>query len=307
MRELSLFSGVGGGLLGSLLLGWTPIGYVEINEYCQRVIAQRITDGVLPVAPIFTDVREFVQSGAAAQYRGFADVVSGGFPCQPFSQAGKRKGADDERNMWPATIDTLRAVRPRYVFLENVPGLLWSGYFGRIVGDLAESGYDCRWRILSAAEVGAPHKRDRLWIVGHSVSDGRRKGWNGNRQHGQYEPDATGEYATSLGDTAGARLSYRRSAQMGEPETQPQPERSSSSSVAHPDCARLAQSGADRSEPQVASTQPCGDRGQWWAVEPDVGRVAHGVVSRVDRLRAIGNGQIPLVAATAWHLLTCDT
>lgn len=167
MRELSLFTGAGGGLLGTHLLGWTPIGYVEFNEYCQRVIRQRIDDGILPVAPVFTDVREFVQSGAAREYRGFADVVTGGFPCQPFSAAGKQLGADDPRNMWPATIDIVNAVRPRYCFFENVAALLNSGYFGTIVGDLAKSGYCVRWKILSAAELDAPHRRDRLWIVAH--------------------------------------------------------------------------------------------------------------------------------------------
>jgi len=97
VNELSLFSGAGGGLLGTHLLGWKHIGYVEFNDYCQRVIAARIKDGILDNAPIFTDVCQFVQSGAAQQYRGFADVVTAGFPCQPFSVAGKRAGADDER------------------------------------------------------------------------------------------------------------------------------------------------------------------------------------------------------------------
>lgn len=165
MNELSLYSGVGGGLLGTHLLGWNVKGYVEINDYCQRVLAQRIADGYLPVAPIFNDVRKFIQSGAAAQYRGFIDVVTAGFPCQPFSAAGRRKGADDDRNLWPETIEVVRIVRPRYCFFENVRGLLSSGYFGKIIEDLAESGYRIRWRILSAAEVGAPHRRERLWIV----------------------------------------------------------------------------------------------------------------------------------------------
>jgi len=178
MRELSLFTGAGGGLLGSKLLGWETIGYVEINEYCQQVIAQRIKDGHLPAAPIFTDVREFVESGSAREYRGFADVVTGGVPCQPFSVAGKRAGSGDERNLWPATLDAIRAVRPRYAFLENVPGLLSaqelgvgdgsvdSGrYFGTILRELADCGYDARWRVLSAADVGANHLRKRLWVV----------------------------------------------------------------------------------------------------------------------------------------------
>jgi site-specific DNA-cytosine methylase len=97
MNELSLFTGAGGGLLGTHLLGWKPCGYVEFNPYCQKVIAQRIKDGFLPIAPIFTDVREFIKSGAARQYRGIAQVVSAGFPCQPFSSAGKQLGADDPR------------------------------------------------------------------------------------------------------------------------------------------------------------------------------------------------------------------
>jgi DNA (cytosine-5)-methyltransferase 1 len=173
MRELSLFSGAGGGLLGTHLLGWRPVGYVEIDDYCQRVIAARIRDGILPAAPIFGDVKAFNCDGYAAAYSGLVDVVTGGFPCQPFSLAGKRQGAADERNGWPATIECLRVVRPEWALLENVPGLLTSGYFGTILGDLAESGFDCRWRILSAAEVGAPHRRDRLWIVAHN-DDNRR-------------------------------------------------------------------------------------------------------------------------------------
>lgn len=237
MRYLSLFTGVGGGDLAfQHLLGWECVGYVEWDQYCQRVIAQRIEDGVFDSAPIFGDVREFVQSGAAAEYRGVADVVTGGFPCQPFSVAGKRKGADDPRNMWPATIAAVRQVRPRYCFFENVPGLLSSGYFGTIVNDLAESGYSVRWRRLSAAEVGAPHKRDRLWIVAHANS-------------GRCEQRDKGQRAISV--TKSERV-----------------------------------------------------QGAWWCVEPGLDRVAHGVADRTNRLKAIGNGIVPAVAATAWHLLT---
>ena len=168
MRELSLFSGVGGGLLGTLLLGWMPVGYVEFNDYRQRVIAQRIKDKILPNAPIFGDIRAFIDQGYAASYTGLVDVVTAGFPCQPFSTSGKRLGKRDKRNMWPATIECINVVRPKYALLENVPGLLFSGYFGTILGDLAESGYDARWRILSSAEMGAPHRRDRVWIVAYN-------------------------------------------------------------------------------------------------------------------------------------------
>src|SRR3990167_11417581 len=98
MRELSLFSGAGGGLLGSKLLGWNCVGYVESNEYCQKVLRQRIADGFLDAAPIFGDIRKFISEGYAASYQGMVDVVTAGFPCQPFSISGKGFGKDDHRN-----------------------------------------------------------------------------------------------------------------------------------------------------------------------------------------------------------------
>ena len=265
MRELSLFSGAGGGLLGTHLLGWRPVGYVEFNDYCQRVIRQRIIDGILPNAPIFGDIRAFVSEGYAASYQGMVDVITGGFPCQPFSNAGKQLGADDPRNMWPATIECLRIIRPRYALLENVPGLVTSGYFGTIMGDLAQGGFDCRWRILSAAELGAPHQRDRLWIVACTNQERWRwRSWEGQKQDG-----------------------------WGQSEN-------CCKNVPHTDHARLEE--RERcTEARWARTTI--DGRDWWAVEPELGRVATGVAHRVDRLKAIGNGQVPAVVAAAWHLL----
>lgn len=174
LNELSLFSGAGGGLLGTKLLGFNHIGYVEINDYCQRIIRQRIEDGILDRAPIFRDIRSFIGEGFAESYTGLVDIITAGFPCQPFSLAGNQKGKNDDRNMWPETIKCIRIVRPKSVLLENVPGLLANEYGRTIFRDLAESGYLCRWRILSAAEVGAPHKRDRLFIVAHASGSRRR-------------------------------------------------------------------------------------------------------------------------------------
>lgn len=165
-KELSLFSGIGGGLLGTKLLGWKTIGYVENNPYCQTILQARIKDGMLDDAPIFGDITEFI-SEYAKSYAGYTDVITAGFPCTPFSVAGKQKADADARNGWPATIRVIRAVKPRWVLLENVPGLLAKshGYFGQILGELAESGYTCRWDCVRASDVGAPHKRERLWIV----------------------------------------------------------------------------------------------------------------------------------------------
>lgn len=172
MNELSLFSGAGGGLLASKLLGWKTVGYVEYEDYCQRVIRARINDGYLDEAPIFSDIRTFLSEGYAESYKGMVDVVTAGFPCQPFSTAGKRQGEDDERNMWPQTIEVIRAIRPRFAFLENVSGLLGFEYIRRIFGDLAESGFNARWDVLGTSAVGGDCSRKRIWIMACSKEIG---------------------------------------------------------------------------------------------------------------------------------------
>ncbi len=176
MNELALFAGAGGGLLATKwLLGWRTVCYVEYADYPVKVIKARIKDGLLDDAPIWGDVRTF----DGKPWRGCVDIITAGFPCQPFSIAGKGKAENDDRNMWPDTIRVIREVRPAWCLLENVTGLLSAshGYYGQILADLAESGYDARWRVLSAAEVGAPHKRDRLWIVAYTERWPNRTSW----------------------------------------------------------------------------------------------------------------------------------
>jgi len=171
VRELSLFTGAGFGVLGTKLLGWRTIGYVEVNDYCQRIISQRIRDGIFDPAPVFGDVRDFIFSGAAQEYEGVTDVLTAGFPCQPFSKAGKNRGANDDRNLFPELLRIIRTVRPKNLLLENVPNLLAHEYIRTIFGELAALGYDCRWDCISAADCGAPHKRDRLWIFAERRPD----------------------------------------------------------------------------------------------------------------------------------------
>jgi DNA (cytosine-5)-methyltransferase 1 len=307
MRELSLFTGAGGGLLASHLLDWTPIGYVEYDDYCQRVIAARIRDGILPNAPIFGDIRAFNRDGYAAAYQGLVDVITAGFPCQPFSVAGKRAAGNDERNMWPATIECVRMVRPRFAFLENVPGLLTTGYFERILCDLSESGYSVRWRCLSAIELGAPHKRDRLWIVAHAQGERARGIPVRSRRQDKTSTDVDG-----MGANVAHTDQERRHGWAGAQWTERRPEPAHGSqhagdmenSQCQPDRPQEERQEIDRQD-APRSTSGIGGSG-WWTTEPAVGRVADGVAHRVDRLRAIGNGQVPAVAATAWRLLTAD-
>jgi DNA (cytosine-5)-methyltransferase 1 len=166
MYELALYAGAAGGLLASKwLLGWRTVCYVEYDAFCIEVLKARIRDGLLDNAPIWDDARTF----DGRPWRGCVDIVTAGFPCQPFSAAGRQLAGDDPRNMWPDTVRILREVRPRWAFLENVPTLLAGshGYFGRVQQDLAEIGYAARWDCIPASAVGADHRRDRLWIVVH--------------------------------------------------------------------------------------------------------------------------------------------
>jgi len=173
--ELALFAGAGGGILGGVLSGWRTICAVEFDSYCREVLLRRQRDGMLPLFPIWDDVRTFGRenetSGPFVEEIGRLAatedlVVTAGFPCQPYSAAGKRQGESDERNLWPDTIRIVREVGPRFIFLENVPGLVCFDYFGQILGDLGEAGFDAEWDVVSAAEVGAPHLRKRLWVFG---------------------------------------------------------------------------------------------------------------------------------------------
>jgi DNA (cytosine-5)-methyltransferase 1 len=173
-----------------LSLPWRTRCAVEIAPYARRILLARQRDGILPAFPIWDDIRTF----DGRPWRGHIDVISAGFPCTPFSVAGKREAGDSDKNMWP---DTIR--RPKHLLLENVPGLLAQshGYMHTILGDLAESGYDCRWDCIPASALGANHQRDRLWIVANHHSANLR-----------HEPGRrSGESLQSMATQRGGRLS----------------------------------------------------------------------------------------------------
>ena len=162
MNGLDLFSGIGG--LTSALMPWVrPVAYCEIDRFCQAVLLSRMADGRLPVAPIWDDVARL----GAAQLPP-VDIIYGGFPCQDLSCAGNGAGLAGERSGLFFEVEGLaREIRPRFVFLENVPAIRTRGA-DVVVGRLAGLGYDCRWGVLSAFDVGAPHLRERWWLLAHA-------------------------------------------------------------------------------------------------------------------------------------------
>jgi len=252
LNELALFAGAGGGLLGTRLLGWKTVCYVERDPYCIEILKARISEGCLDDSPIWDDVRTF--DGRA--WRGVVDVVSAGFPCQPFSSAGRRRAGGDSRNMWPDTIRIIREVRPTWALLENVTGLLHGthGYFGRVLQDLAQSGYYAQWGCLPASALGAPHRRDRLWIVGYAL---RHDGESLPRPAAKDRDLGEKQLLTTPATWLGVRADWSREVFRASDELPP----------------RLC-------------------------------RVDDGLAHRVDRLRAIGNGQVPAVVRAIWSRLT---
>jgi len=290
MNELALFAGAGGGILGGKLLGWRTVCAVEWEPYPASVLMQRQHDGILAPFPIWDDVRTF----DGLPWRGVVDVVSGGFPCQDISAAGKGAGIDGERSgLWREMARIIGEVQPRFVFVENSPLLVGRG-LTRVLCDLAEMGFDARWGVVGASDVGAPHRRERCWIVAHAA---------GKQHEGAPHAERWKAGPKLLADAEGER---RREA--GELRHEQPEERTT--------CGRegLADANGKRQQELHAAALASearqhpwgvveGWREGWWATEPDVGRVADGVAARVDRLKALGNGQVPQCAAAAWRLL----
>lgn len=289
MNELALFAGAGGGILGGKLLGWRTVCAVEREPYAASVLAQRQNDGILPAFPIWDDVCTF----DGKPWRGIVNVVSGGFPCQDISLAGTGKGLDGERSgLWAEMARVIDEVRPQYAFVENSPALTSRG-LGRVLGDLAALGFDARWGVLGASDVGAPHRRERIWIVAHA--NGMRKLQpQGSQQEQRGWPS---DCCKDVSDTDSHKHQSEPHARSGQGQAS-----GSAELPCHTNGTGLAQWKGQRCDHGAELAATLG--ADWWAVEPDLGRVANGVAARVDRLKAIGNGQVPQCAAQAWRLLT---
>jgi DNA (cytosine-5)-methyltransferase 1 len=299
VNELALFAGAGGGILGGKLLGWRTVCAVEWEPYPASVLVARQNDGLLPSFPIWDDVQTF----DGKPWRGIVDVVSGGFPCQDISSAGKGAGINGERSgMWREMARIIHEVQPRFAFVENSP-MLTSRGLGTVLGDLASMGFNARWGVLGAADVGANHQRDRIWIVakrrGHVpyAQHNRIRRWE-QQQESIKEKTRKLAYSAKLfsngcDNNSGVSLEHKE-----------EPEFRNNSWTKNVSYSNVSQQQRGRVSSGIQSKNPYACDSRWWETEPNVGRVADGVASRVDRLKAIGNGQVPLCAAEAWRILS---
>ena len=286
LKTFHLFAGAGGGILADLLLGHIPVGACEIEEYPREVLLARQRDGILPSFPIWDDIRTL----DGGPWKGKVDVVCGGFPCQDISAAGKGAGIAGARSgLWGQMARFICEVSPRFVFVENSP-MLTSRGLGTVLGDLAAMGYDARWCVLGACDAGAPHKRDRIWILAtdtESTGTGQdKRGIRGLPKRCCARPEGMGGEAESEGwwHTDPADI-HDTTSERG--------------------CSRDAcrENAEDAREQRSGEGEDAGGLEEW-NFKPLVGRVAHGVASRVHRLKAIGNGQVPQCAALAWRILS---
>jgi DNA (cytosine-5)-methyltransferase 1 len=291
LNVLDLFSGIGGFSLGLESVGpFRTLAFCEREPYCQAVLRKHWPD-----VPIFDDVRTIPTDGL-----GRVDIIVGGFPCQPWSQAGEQRGAADDRDLWPEMASLIEKLQPRWAICENVRGFV-SQPMGleRSLSDLESLGYQAVAFIIPACAVDAPHRRDRVWIIAHANIEG--------------EPvctvNARARRRKLVGDTSRCRQSRQHGRQSGKKSTD------RCADVADASGAGLQRSGHEPREARDAGArQPMQldkeARGQWslepgmggmvdgvsaWLDEPDCGRVARNIKNRVPRLKALGNAVVPQI------------
>jgi DNA (cytosine-5)-methyltransferase 1 len=300
-------------------------------------LCARQNDGFLPPFPIWDDVQTF----DGKPWRGIAQVVSGGFPCQDISVAGGGDGLDGERSgMWREMARIIGEVQPQYAFVENSP-MLTSRGLGTVLGDLAEMGFDAKWCVLGADSVGAPHKRDRIWIlatnargIGRNIwrshreersvlqninrdasqDQSKRKRWiSGFRETGSNVANSNSNIERKISNTASIGSHNEKNKCIMESEgrcefyfeqSRDTGKMANTSSIRSQGQREYEQSINSEKKRKWKTIEPIyGCSPDFWSIEPNVGRVVNGLADRVDRLKAIGNGQVPLCAATAWRIL----
>lgn len=285
LRGISLCAGIGGLDLGLHLAepGYRAVVYVERNPFAAATLVARMADASLAAAPVWDDLRSF--NGRA--WRGRIHLVSAGYPCQPFSYSGHRKGEDDPRHLWPEVARIVREAQPEWCFFENVAGHLSLG-FRDVAGELQDMGYRVAACVVSAAEVGGSHIRDRLFILAHadrhdvSQSGQCRDVPDRNRLPERYEPDGKTDRHQECGHVLDADVGSadgRRMVAAAPPLFPPMPG----------DFAEWGKALADRPD-----------------LKPALHRLDDGLASWVERSAAAGNGVVPMAAARAWRMLKAE-
>ena len=293
LRTLDLFAGIGGFSRGLEATGFfETICFVENEPYCQAVLKHH-----WPGVPILGDIKNVKAPDLPSR----PDVICGGFPCQPFSQAGKQRAQDDPRHLWPEMFRLIRECRPTWVVGENVAGIIKLG-LDEVLADLEGEGYATRTFNIPACAVGAPHLRQRLWIVAHSDSESEPDkpldGGAGARQlgfefggseaapHGPDPDSQRGNRAAGKQGAAGRKITSGSHPYVADPRCDTEGS-----------CKGVQRGAAKRSK----GSFDAGDGGdirpeERWAVEPDVGRLVDGLPNRVPQLRALGNSIVPQIA-----------
>ena len=289
LKVLDLFSGIGGFSLGlERTGGFETVAFCEIEPFPRRVLAKH-----WPEVPIYEDVRSL--TGDILARDGIAvDVITGGFPCQDISVAGKQAGIGEgtRSGLWSEIVRLIGELSPRYVIVENVANLLSGpsekrgGWFGRVLGDLAECGYDAEWENIPASALGAPHRRERIWIVawpaiGRDLADA-------NENYARRAPDAGVGLIANEGREGVAK---RRDSLADAHNLHDQGQQPSITNA----------QGRPRSFLGPLGSRCNGDR--WWQVEPAMGRVAYGVPNRAHRLAGLGNAVVPQIPELIGHAI----
>jgi len=273
LTHLSLFSGIGGIDLAAEWAGFRTVAFVEKDPFCQKVLKKH-----WPEVPIYEDVCRF----SARPFLGVS-LLTGGFPCQPYSQAGKRRGADDDRALWPQMLRCVRESNPAWVVGENVAGFVNLG-LDACLSDLEAEGYEAVPLVIPACGVGAPHQRYRVFIVANAIGFGCDE-----RSMLRSGAESWGALVGNAGEAmADAARHLHTGAKAQRPEWERAGARGESIALAHSSCELLDGTG------DIGATgrrKPANS--DWWEFEPPVGRVANGVAGRVDRLRALGNAVVP--------------
>lgn len=282
LQLLDLFSGIGGFSLGlEATGGFETVAFCEIDPYARAVLGTH-----WPGVPIYDDVRAL--TGDALRRDGIAvDAICGGFPCQDLSFAGRRAGLEGARSgLWSEYARLIGELRPRVVIVENVPGLLSLG-MGRVLGYLSALGYDAVWDCVPASAVGAPHRRDRVWVVAHTDHP-RLEGRDSGELRERAGERAARSSSAHVADAEGERRGETRGLRRNEPE-----ERTGGGGETLADPTRQLRHG-QRTVSEQAGRREFAD-GSWWVSESGIRRVAHGVPRRVDRLRCLGNAVVPQI------------